>query len=296
MTRRSPSGEAPRIVLTNVPPNRVPIALTIAGSDSGGGAGIQADIKTFSSLGCYAASVITAVTAQDTKRVYDFVEMTPEFVAKQIDAVMNDIGAEAVKTGMLASAPIIETVAERLKHHGVTNLVVDPVMVAKGGDKLLHDSAVKALKDRLLPLALVVTPNIPEAEVIVGRKLTNWEEIKDAAREIHEMGAANVVIKGGHYEGELTATDILYDGKGYRDFAVGWVQTTSTHGTGCTFASAIAALLAKGENVPTAIAGAKAFVTKALQEAYPIGSGHGPVHHFYRYWRPMMSKQGEVSQ
>ncbi len=276
--------------------NRVPIALTIAGSDSGGGAGIQADIKTFSSLGVYAASVITAVTAQDTQRVYGVVEMTPEFVAQQIDVVMADIGAEAVKTGMLASPEIVEAVAERMKHWGVTNLVVDPVMVAKGGDKLLLDSAVEALKTRLFPLALVVTPNIPEAEVLVGRKLTSWDEIMEAAREIHEWGVPNVVIKGGHFEGELTATDILYDGQGYRDFSVGWVQTNSTHGTGCTFASAIAAMLAKGENVPTAVAGAKAFVTKALQDAYPIGHGHGPVHHFYRYWRPMMSKSGEVTE
>ena len=286
---------APRFILAVTINNRVPIALTIAGSDSGGGAGIQADIKTFSSLGVYAASAITAVTAQDTNRVYGFVEMTPEFVAQQIDAVMGDIGAEAVKTGMLASAPIVEAVADRMKHWGVTNLVVDPVMVAKGGDKLLLDNAVEALKTRLFPLALVVTPNIPEAEVLVGRPLKTWDEIMEAAREIHGWGVANVVIKGGHFEGELTATDILYDGQGYRDFSVGWVETTSTHGTGCTFASAIAAMLAKGENVPTAVAGAKAFVTKALQDAYPIGHGHGPVHHFYRYWRPLMSKSGEVT-
>lgn len=275
--------------------NRVPIALTIAGSDSGGGAGIQADIKTFSSLGVYAASVITAVTAQDTKHVYGVVEMTPDFVAQQIDAVMGDIGAEAVKTGMLASASIVEAVADRMKHWGVTNLVVDPVMIAKGGDALLHASAVDALKTRLLPLALVVTPNIPEAEVLVGRPLKSWDAIMEAAREIYDMGVPNVVIKGGHFEGELTATDILYDGEGYRDFSVGWVETTSTHGTGCTFASAIAALLAKGENMATSVAGAKAFVTKALQDAYPIGHGHGPVHHFYRYWRPLMSKSGEVT-
>lgn len=274
--------------------NRVPIALTIAGSDSGGGAGIQADLKTFSALGVYGASAITAVTAQDTRRVYGVVEMTPEFVAQQIDVVLDDIGAEAVKTGMLSNAAIVEAVADRMKHHGIVNLVVDPVMVAKGGDKLLLESAVEALKTRLLPLALIITPNIPEAEVLVGRQLNDWEEIKDAAREIRDMGVANVVIKGGHKTGELTATDILYDGEGFRDFSVGWVQTSSTHGTGCTFASAIAATLAKGENVPTAIAAGKAYVTKALQDAYPIGHGHGPVHHFYRYWRPLMSRPNEV--
>lgn len=275
--------------------HRAPIALTIAGSDSGGGAGIQADLKTFAALGCYGASVITAVTAQDTKRVYGFVEMAPEFVAQQIDAVLDDIGADAVKIGMLASAQIVEAVADRIKHHGVTSLVLDPVMIAKGGDKLLLDSAVEALKTRLLPLALVVTPNIPEAEVLTGRSLTDWEDIKDAARQIYDMGVPNVVIKGGHKANELTATDILYDGVGFRDFSVGWVNTKNTHGTGCTFSSAIAATLAKGENVPTAIAAGKAYVTKALQDSYKIGSGHGPVHHFYRYWRPLKELPNEVT-
>ena len=264
---------------------RAPIALTIAGSDSGGGAGIQADLKTFSALGVYGASVITAVTAQDTQRVYDFVELAPGFVAAQIDAVMGDIGADAVKTGMLASAPIIEAVAERLRHWGVTNLVVDPVMVAKSGDKLLRDDAVAVLKERLLPLALVVTPNLPEAETLVGRSLVSWDDISEAAREIAGFGAKNVVIKGGHRE-DPAATDLLFDGKGFREYSTGRVPTQSTHGTGCTFASAIAATLAKGDSVPNAVAAAKAYVTKALQNAYPIGHGHGPVHHFYRYWRP----------
>jgi hydroxymethylpyrimidine/phosphomethylpyrimidine kinase len=265
---------------------RVPIALTIAGSDSGGGAGIQADLKTFAALGVFGASVITAVTAQDTRRVYDFVEMTPAFVASQIDAVLGDIGADAVKTGMLASAPIIEAVAERLERWEVTSLVVDPVMIAKGGDKLLRDDAVTALREKLLPRALVVTPNIPEAEVLVGRSLDSWEAIREAAQEIQSWGVANVVIKGGHRD-EDTATDLLYDGHGFRDYSTGRVQTQSTHGTGCTFASAIAATLAKGDSVPNAVAAAKAFVTKALQNAYAIGHGHGPVHHFYRYWRPL---------
>jgi hydroxymethylpyrimidine/phosphomethylpyrimidine kinase len=266
--------------------NKVPIALTIAGSDSGGGAGIQADLKTFSALGVYGASVITAVTAQDTQRVYGFVELAPEFVAQQIDAVLSDIGADAVKTGMLASAPVIEAVAERLKHWNVDKLVVDPVMVAKGGDKLLRDDAIEALKTRLLPLALVVTPNLPEAEALTGRSIVSWDDTRDAARAIHAMGAANVVIKGGHRESDV-ATDVLFDGTDFRDLSAARVDTTSTHGTGCTFASAMAATLAKGEPVQQAFAVAKAYVTKALQEAYPIGHGHGPVHHFYRYWRPM---------
>jgi hydroxymethylpyrimidine/phosphomethylpyrimidine kinase len=265
----------------------VPRALTIAGSDSGGGAGIQADLKTFSALGVYGASAITAVTAQDTQRVYDFVEMAPAFVARQIEVVLSDIGADAVKTGMLASAGIIELVAETLSRWEVTTLVVDPVMVAKGGDRLLRESAVEAMKTRLLPLALVVTPNIPEAEVLVGRPLPTWDALKDAAREIHAMGARNVVMKGGHREEESTSTDVLYDGDTFREFAVGRIDTTSTHGTGCTFASAIAATLAKGETVEHSVMAAKAYVTKALQDSFPLGHGHGPVHHFYRWWRPI---------
>jgi len=265
---------------------RVAIALTIAGSDSGGGAGIQADLKTFSALGVYGASVITAVTAQDTQRVYDFVELAPAFVAAQIDAVLGDIGADAVKTGMLASVPIIEAVTERIRHWHVQNLVVDPVMVAKGGDKLLRDDAVTALKTKLLPLATVLTPNIPEAEVLVGRPLETWDSLREAAQELHSLGAANVVIKGGHREGP-TATDLLFDGQDFRELSTGRVKTQSTHGTGCTFASAIAATLAKGGSVQQAVVAAKAYVTKALQESYPLGHGHGPVHHFYRFWRPL---------
>jgi hydroxymethylpyrimidine/phosphomethylpyrimidine kinase len=266
------------------------IALTIAGSDSGGGAGIQADLKTFAALGVYGASAITAVTAQDTRRVYDFLEMEPGFVVQQINAVMEDIGADAVKTGMLASAGIIEAVAGSLRRWHVRDVVVDPVMVAKGGDKLLHDEAVDALKRHLLPLALVATPNLPEAEVLVGRSLSSWDDIKDAAREIHGWGVANVVIKGGHRE-DAIATDILFDGEGFRDYSAPRVATQNTHGTGCTFASAIAASLAKGETVPTSVAAAKAYVTLALQHSYAIGEGHSPVHHFYRYWQPVLNDE-----
>jgi hydroxymethylpyrimidine/phosphomethylpyrimidine kinase len=261
--------------------------LTIAGSDSGGGAGIQADLKTFAALGVYGASAITAVTAQDTQHVYGVVEMEPSFVAQQIDAVLGDIGANAVKTGMLANAAIIEAVAGRLRHWGVLTLVVDPVMVAKGGDSLLRDDAVDALRQHLLPLATVVTPNLPEAEVLVGGKLSTWDDIREAAREIASWGAANVVIKGGHGEGDVV-TDLLFDGSDFREYSASRVDTQSTHGTGCTFASAIAATLAKGETVEHSVMAAKAYVTKALQNAYPLGHGHGPVHHFYRYWRPMM--------
>jgi hydroxymethylpyrimidine/phosphomethylpyrimidine kinase len=217
-------------------------------------------------------------------------ELEPAFVAQQIDAVLGDIGANAVKTGMLSSAAIIEAVAERLRHWDVTTLVVDPVMVAKGGDKLLRDDAVTALREKLLPLALVVTPNLPEAEVLVGREIKTWEDTREAAREIYSWGVANVVIKGGHREDEPMATDLLFDGREYREYTAGRVDTQNTHGTGCTFASAVAATLAKGDYVQNAVAAAKAYVTKALQESYTIGHGHGPVHHFYRYWRPTIGE------
>ncbi len=263
---------------------RAPIALTIAGSDSGGGAGIQADLKTFAALGVYGASVIIAVTPQDPQRVYEVVELEPSFVAAQIGSVLGAIGADAVKTGMLASAAVIEAVIDRLQHWQVTNLVVDPVMIATSGDSLIDPDAVHVLKERLLPLALVVTPNLPEAEALVGGSLSTWDDIREAAREIHGWGAANVVIKGGH-RNETMATDLLYDGKVFREFSALREDTTSTHGTGCTFASAIAASLAKGDTVTNSVMAAKAYVTKALQNAYPLGHGHGPVHHFYRYWQ-----------
>ncbi len=262
----------------------VPVALTVAGSDSGGGAGIQADLKTFSALGVYGASAITAITAQNTRQVTQVFELPPDLVAAQIDAVMSDIGADAVKTGMLATAEIIEVVAAKATEHGLRNLVVDPVMVAKSGDRLLREDAVRALRERLLPLATVLTPNLPEAEVLVGHALTSWDDVRESAREVVAMGAAAVVMKGGHRDGP--ATDLLYDGREFHEFTTARVQTASTHGTGCTFASAVAAGLAKGSDLRGAVALAKAYVTKALQGAYPVGHGHGPVHHFYRYWQP----------
>jgi len=261
----------------------VKTAMTIAGSDSGGGAGIQADLKTFSALGVYGTSAITAITAQNTQRVTQVLELPPDLVAAQIDAIVSDIGADAVKTGMLASSAIIEVVAARVREHGLDNLVVDPVMVAKSGDPLLQQEAVAALRELLLPLALVVTPNIPEAEVLVGRKLEGPDDLRRAAEEIGALGARHVVIKGGHRDGP--AVDLYYDGRSFHEFATPRVDTSSTHGTGCTFASAIAASLAKGLGVRDAVAMAKAYVTKALQSAYPVGHGHGPVHHFFRFWQ-----------
>jgi hydroxymethylpyrimidine/phosphomethylpyrimidine kinase len=260
--------------------------MTIAGSDSGGGAGIQADHKTFAAYGVYGSSVITAVTAQNTREVTDWLAMPEALVAKQIDAVLSDIGTDAVKTGMLANAAIISTVAAKLREHKVETLVVDPVMVAKGGHKLLEDDAVAAIIRDLIPLALVVTPNLPEAEVLTNRRITSWDDAKGAAAQIVEMGARSVVVKGGHFEDDAAATDLYFDGQQYREFTSIRVKTSSTHGTGCTFASAIAAGLAKGMDTGDAVALAKSYVTLAIQHAYPIGSGHGPVHHFYRYYQP----------
>ncbi|MEX2226973.1 MAG: bifunctional hydroxymethylpyrimidine kinase/phosphomethylpyrimidine kinase [Dehalococcoidia bacterium] len=268
----------------------IPRALTIAGSDSGGGAGIQADLKTFAAMGVYGCSAITAVTAQNTLEVTDWLAMPPELVAQQIDSVMSDIGAGAVKTGMLANAAIIETVAAKLREFGVEQIVVDPVMVAKGGHKLLEDNAIAAMVETLLPLASVVTPNLPEAEVLVGAPIASWDDARAAAARIVAMGARSVVVKGGHFEHEQTSTDLYYDGHNFREYNAIRVRSKNTHGTGCTFASGIAAGLARGSSMSDAIAMAKSYVTLAIQHAYPIGRGQGPVHHFYRYWQPVGPK------
>ncbi len=257
-------------------------ALTIAGSDSGGGAGIQADLKTFSALGVYGMSVLTAITAQNTVGVRAVHEVPPEIVAAQIDAVVEDLGADAVKTGMLASSPLIGVVAERVRALGLRTLVVDPVMVAKSGDALLQPEAVAALRDELLPLALVVTPNRPEAEVLTGRPVRTLAEARDAARALVALGARHAVVKGGHAEGP--AVDVLFDGRDFEEFSAPRLETRHTHGTGCTFASAIAAELAKGASVVEAVGSAKAYLTAALQHAPGLGHGHGPVHHFHAWW------------
>ncbi len=263
---------------------RPPTAMTVAGSDSGGGAGIQADLKTFAALGVYGTSAITAITAQNTLRVTAVQELPPEMVTAQIDAVVADIGADAVKTGMLASSVIIEAVAASVRDHRLDRLVVDPVMVAKGGDRLLREDAVEALQTQLIPLALVVTPNIPEAQVLLGRHIASVAEAREAAREIVEgLGARSAVVKGGHLEGP--AVDVFYDGRDYLEVTAERLQTTSTHGTGCTFASAIAAHLALGRAPAEAVRRAKRYVTHALRAAAPIGHGHGPLHHFYRLGR-----------
>jgi hydroxymethylpyrimidine/phosphomethylpyrimidine kinase len=257
-------------------------ALTIAGSDSGAGAGIQADLKTFAALGVYGTSVITAITAQNTVGVTKVLELKPDIVAAQIDAVIQDIGAHAVKTGMLGNSEIIRIVARKIREHALTNLVVDPVMVAKSGDRLLRGDATEALRSSLIPLATVVTPNIPEAEVLTGLKLNRASAIKEAAQRLVEMGAKSAVIKGGHRRGP--ATDLFYDGKNFYDLLASRVRTRHTHGTGCTFSAAIAANLAKGEKLEEAVSHSKRFISHAIRGAFAVGAGHGPVHHFHALW------------
>jgi len=262
-------------------PEKVARALTIAGSDSGGGAGIQADLKTFAAFSVYGASAIVALTAQNTREVTAIHEVPPEIVRAQIEAVVSDIGVDAAKTGMLGSSLLVETVAEAVAALGIPNLVVDPVMVSKAGAPLLKPEAVEALRRRLLPLARVVTPNLPEAEILSGIKLDGLEAIRRAAREILGLGPRAVVIKGGHGGGE--PVDLFFEGETFQEFGGARIRTRSDHGTGCTFSAAIAALLARGEDLRRAVEEAKRYVEGALRSARPIGSGHGPLNHFYRF-------------
>lgn len=256
-------------------------ALTIAGSDSGGGAGIQADLKTFAARGVFGMSAITALTAQNTVGVQGVFEIPTEFVALQIDSVASDIGTDVVKTGMLSSAPIIATVAAKIREHHLAPLVVDPVMVAKSGDHLLREDARDALIRQLLPLATVITPNLHEAHVLCGFEISNLEEMRRAAQVIREMGPQNVVVKGGHLPATSDAIDLLFDGESFREYRAPRVESDSTHGTGCTFASAIAAELAKGHPVPEAVGIAKEYLTQVLAASahLGIGHGHGPMNH-----------------
>jgi len=253
--------------------------LSVAGSDSGGGAGIQADIKTVTLLGSYAASVITALTAQNTCGVSAIHGVPAPFVAKQLEAVFSDIPIDLVKTGMLFSAEIIEVLAEKLASYGKRMLVLDPVMVAKGGSSLIDDVAVGKLLEKLLPGAYLITPNVPEAEALTGLPIRDEADMELAARELHHLGAKNVLLKGGHLSG-VEAVDLLFDGNSVRRYASRRFDTKNTHGTGCTYASAITAFLAQGEPLPVAVARAKEFVSDAIRHAVSLGRGHGPVNHF----------------
>ena len=263
-----------------------PTALTIAGSDSGGGAGIQADLKAFSALGVYGCSVITALTAQNTQAVSGVMDVPADFIAGQLDAVFSDIDVHAVKIGMLSIPETIETVAAGLERHGAQNVVLDPVMVAKSGDALLQPHAVDAVRDRLLPLADIITPNLPEAATLLERgAITSVSQMEETAAALLKLGPKAVLLKGGHLEGE-DSTDVLVTASGAEAFESRRVHTRNTHGTGCTLSSSIAAGLAKGNSLREAVAAAKSYIGAAIAaaDALDIGQGHGPVHHFHQFW------------
>jgi hydroxymethylpyrimidine/phosphomethylpyrimidine kinase len=258
-----------------------PRALTIAGSDSGGGAGIQADLKTFTALNVYGMSAITAVTAQNTVTVSQVHVLPPEMVAAQIDAVAEDIGVDAVKTGMLANAEIVEAAAAAIARHSFANVVVDPVMIAKSGDALLEQDAIDAVRRKLLPLAALVTPNLPEAEALTRVRITDERSLQDAAQQLRGLGAQYVLIKGGHAAGD-DVRDVLFGAEGSQPFVSKRIDTKNTHGTGCTLSAAIAAHLARGESMDDSVSKGIEFVQGAIRHGYALGSGHGPLNHTHK--------------
>lgn len=263
-----------------------PIAVTIAGSDSGGGAGIQADLKTFSALGVYGASVIVALTAQNTVGVQGIHDVPPEFVAQQMDSVFSDLAVTAVKIGMVSNAQSIAAIADGLVRHGIKNIVLDPVMVATSGDRLLAPAAMDALRRQLIPRALIITPNLHEAAALLDAPLAeNADAMIEQGKRLLQHGAPHVLVKGGHGE-SAESMDVLVSRDGVQRFSAPRVPTRNTHGTGCTLSSAIAAGLAKGKTLGEAVAEAKAYVTAGLVAGahLQIGQGHGPVHHFHRWW------------
>lgn len=256
--------------------------LSIAGSDCSGGAGIQADLKTFAAHHTYGMSVIVSVVAENTSRVISVHDVPPDIIKDQIDAVFEDIEVDAVKVGMLSGSDSMEAVAEKIRQYRPENLVVDPVMIAKGGCALMKPDALETLKKEIIPLACLLTPNIPEAETLTGLDIGGIEQMKEAAGRIHRMGAKNVLLKGGHLGGD--ATDLLFDGEKFQVFQTKRISTKNTHGTGCTLSSAIAANLAKGLELEKAVKEAKDYITFAIKKAPDIGKGHGPLNHFYRDW------------
>lgn len=265
-----------------------PRALTIAGSDSGGGAGIQADLKTFQELGVYGMSALTAITAQNTTGVQGVYPLQPEAVTEQIRSVGSDIGVDALKTGMLFSSEIIQAVASAIREQGWTKLVVDPVMIAKGGASLLQAEAIEAMRRELFPLAEIITPNIPEAEALTGRSIASEGDRREAARQLADYGARHIIIKGGHASG-VEAVDLLYDGRSFTEIAGRRIETARTHGTGCTFSAALAAGLAQGLAVDAVLQQAKAFIQAAIEDSIQIGAGHGPTNHWaYRSRRQLL--------
>ncbi|MFQ5829628.1 MAG: bifunctional hydroxymethylpyrimidine kinase/phosphomethylpyrimidine kinase [Candidatus Methylomirabilia bacterium] len=260
----------------------VPKALTVAGSDSGGGAGIQADLKTFTAFEVFGTSVLTAITAQNSLGVQGVENLSPEFVAQEIDSVLSDLGTDAAKTGMLSTAPIIHAVAAKLREYRVERLVVDPVMIAKSGDLLLQPEAQGALLSEILPLALVVTPNLHEAGALAEMPVEDRAGMEEAARRIHRLGPRHVLVKGGHLKGE--ATDVLWDGRTLATYSAPRIDSPNTHGTGCTYSAAITAGLAKGLPVGEAVRGAKAYVTRAIRAGFALGRGVGSLRHFLEEW------------
>ncbi|GIS68119.1 MAG: hydroxymethylpyrimidine/phosphomethylpyrimidine kinase [Chloroflexota bacterium] len=257
-----------------------PKSLTIAGSDSGGGAGIQADLKTFASLGVYGTSAITAVTSQNTLGVTDIVNIPAKSVISQIEAIISDIGTDSIKTGMLSDASIVNAVSSYISQSKFEKVIVDPVMISKSGHKLLSESAIKSMVEMLIPISFIITPNIPEASIISETKINSIESAKIAAKKIVKLGAKTCIVKGGHFEGP--PIDVFYDGKKYETFKSKRINTKNTHGTGCTFSAAIAAYIAKGEDVISAISKSKNYINSAIQENFLIGKGHGPLNHFYK--------------
>jgi len=260
----------------------IPKALTIAGSDSGGGAGIQADLKTFSAYRVFGMSVITAVTAQNSLGVQAVECLPPSLVARQLSSVLEDFGADAAKCGMLGTAAIVLAVAAGLRARPVARLVVDPVMAATSGDALLEPDAVSKVTKSLLPLALVVTPNLSEAEALAGMPVSSRADMEEAARRIHKLGPRHVLVKGGHLKGD--AVDLLYNGREFTVFQAARIESDNTHGTGCTFSAAITAGLAQGRPLAEAVRDAKAYVTCAIREGFALGRGVGALRHFLTEW------------
>lgn len=257
--------------------------LTIAGSDSCGGAGIQADLKAFSAHGVYGMSVITAVTAQNTQGVFDVQDIRPSLIAHQIEAILEDIRVDAIKIGMVSRPETIASIVQTLKKFPLPPLVIDPVMISKSGYDLLQPEAKRALIETLLPMATLITPNLPEAEVILGYKIDTLSLMEKAAKDLHALGCQNILVKGGHLEDD--ATDVLYDGKELYRLKAKRLNTINTHGTGCTLSSAIAANLAKGLGIKEAVEEAKEYISEAILHGFVLGKGVGPVHHFYRLYK-----------
>ncbi|MCK5147212.1 bifunctional hydroxymethylpyrimidine kinase/phosphomethylpyrimidine kinase [bacterium] len=258
----------------------MPRVLSVAGSDSGGGAGIQADLKTFHAMGVYGMTVITAVTAQNTRRVHGIESISSDFIALQFEAVLSDIGVDSVKIGMLFDAAIVRTVAGKLSDAKIPYVIVDPVMISTSGDTLLEESAVNAIKEVLLPQATLITPNMAEAALLADIVVEDIDQMKEAAIRIHRLGCAAVLVKGGHLEGD--AVDLLFDGESFITLTTARIDSYNTHGTGCTISAAIAALMAKGYSLQAAVEIAKKYVTEAIRNGFPLGKGHGPLNHFVK--------------